>query len=491
MLRLHGEPCGRLTINARRGALDLRSALERAVHNGSSDSVLSALARRTAELGLTSRETRVIPTLWSAAPTPPRSSTSSSLTVAICTRDRPNGVERVLASLAAGAARDAYEVLVIDNAPTDGRTRTVAQGHAWARYQVQPLAGLDHARNMALELARGAIVAFADDDVTVDATWSARVRHLFDANPELTLLTGLVEPASLATEAERWFESYGGFGRGYEPRWIFAPGASSRAIAFEYANTGRYGTGANLAVRRVDALRLGGFDPSLDVGTATRGGGDLEMIFRVLKGEGVVAYAPEAMVRHAHRLTWEELASQIESWGSGMVAHLTRSARAHADERLQLRALRTWLYATWFAKRLALSYAYAPFPRALIQRELRGSFRGSALYAEAAAPFPPPAPTPSLHGPRSPTITRAARRDRMLGVDRGPVLVSGVDRIAFRVRIGDRSLGELVIPAVGGVIGETRIRDEVATHWQRELLGGDVSTLRRTLWMQLSEGMRS
>jgi O-antigen biosynthesis protein len=487
LLRLHGEACGRLTVRGGGGVLDIQRALHVAILRGHGDSILSSLARRAVSIPSAPNERGSLAGVWNSPSTPSPASSATSLTVAVCTRDRPEGVERVLASLDRTAARDSTDILVIDNAPADERTRRMVERFPWARYEVQLQPGLDHARNMALHHARGTVVAFADDDVVVDPYWCARVRHLFDANPELTLLTGLVEPASLETEAERWFEAYGGFGRGYTPRWIHAAGAASRPIAFEHANTGRYGTGANLAVRRESAIHLGGFDPSLDVGTPTRGGGDLEMMFRVLKGEGMIAYAPDVVVRHAHRLTWDDLASQIESWGSGMVAHLTRTSRAHADERLQVNALRAWLYASWFAKRIAFSYAYAPFPRSLIHRELRGSFRGSSLYAEASRSYPPPAPTPTLY--TQPNGGRAEQAEYMLGADDAPMSFPNATTVCLRVRRGERVLGELELQPVGGAIGATRIRDAVADRWRAELLGGDLPTLRRELWACVLAGM--
>ncbi len=488
LLRLHGEACGRLTISSQAGRREVRGAVERAVMAGECDDVLHLVVRRAVSLGVAMGDARTIEAVWShgvVAGLTPR----TTLTVAICTRDRPDGVAQVVASLHGAQPDDGVEVLVVDNAPTDDRTRVIAQncGDTRVRYLVEASPGLDHARNAALRHATGDVVAFADDDVIVDAAWGTRIRQRFDNNPDLTLLTGLVEPASLETEAERWFERYGGFGRGYLPQWIAEPNAQQRSIAFAHANTGRYGTGANLAVRRKAALHLGGFDPSLDVGTATCGGGDLEMMFRVLKGGGVIGYAPDVVVRHRHRLTWDELASQIESWGSGMVAHLTRTARAHRDERLAVQALRAWLYGTWFAKRLAFSYFHEPFPRELITRELRGSFRGVALYAESSRAYPPPPPTPALFSPAR-TATGTTSRTVTLGAATAPIDADGRVLVRLSVEVAGRTLGALTIAAVGGVVGATRARDAIARELGHAVVGRDIRALRKALWAQIARG---
>ena len=63
--------------------------------------------------------------------------------------------------------------------------------------------------------------------------------------------------------------------------------------------------------------RIGGFDPALDVGTVTNGGGDLEMFFRVLQEGQTLVYEPSALVRHRHRRDYAQLRTQITNFGIG------------------------------------------------------------------------------------------------------------------------------------------------------------------------------
>src|SRR6185503_8961797 len=88
-----------------------------------------------------------------------------SITVAICTKDRPALLERCLASLAAldpasVRALGMFEVLVVDNAPSTDATKTVVASHPLVRYVREPRAGLNFARNRALKDARGDFVAY-------------------------------------------------------------------------------------------------------------------------------------------------------------------------------------------------------------------------------------------------------------------------------------------------------------------------------------------
>jgi hypothetical protein len=97
-----------------------------------------------------------------------------SLTVAVCTRDRSHLVERCLASIERirNWGRHPFrsiEVLLIDNAPSDERTKAFAKSQSQIRYILEPMPGLDFARNRAAQEASGDLIAYLDDDVVVDA----------------------------------------------------------------------------------------------------------------------------------------------------------------------------------------------------------------------------------------------------------------------------------------------------------------------------------
>ena len=187
--------------------------------------------------------------------------------------------------------------------------------------------GLDWARNRAIEEACGEIVAYTDDDVIVDRHWTAAIAKAFAENPDVMALTGLVEPHELETEAQVLFEELGGFSRGYNRRWYHTDAGD--LIGGVHGGAGKFGTGANMAFRRCLFQKIGTFDPALDVGTPTRGGGDLEMFFRVLKTGHTLLYEPGAMVRHRHRISYGALYAQIRNNGVGFFSYVTRCLREY------------------------------------------------------------------------------------------------------------------------------------------------------------------
>lgn len=317
------------------------------------------------------RLTLPLPRKVEPAPTP-------MVTVAVCTRDRPEDLATCLDSLER-VDYERFEILVVDNAPSSEATRVLVERRAGrVRYVREPRPGLDWARNRAIAEAGGEIIAFTDDDVMVDRAWIRSLVAAFGTDENVAAVTGLVLPSELETEAQVLFERYRSFGRGFMPRRV-APGRRE-ALAHRYGAAGDYGTGANMAFRRSLFGRIGAFDPALDVGTATRGGGDLDMFFRVLKAGQVLVYEPRALVRHRHRRTMEALRSQIADHGVSFSSYIVRSALAYPDERLSFARLAGWWWAKTAFRVLWPKASPAWALRRLGLVELRGCIVGLTRY---------------------------------------------------------------------------------------------------------------
>ena len=304
-------------------------------------------------------------------------------TVAVCTRDGAGRIAGCLdALLELEYPSDRLELMVVDNAPSDDAThRLVESRYPSIRYVLEPKPGLDRARNRAIVEATGDVLAFTDDDVSVDAGWIDAIGRLFAAEPDVDVVTGLIVADEIDVESQRLFEIYGGFGRGFDRRDFRVDTVSGERAACRHGAAGRFGAGANMAFRRRLFDRIGPFDPALDVGTPTNGGGDLEMFFRALKEGGTLVYEPAAIVRHRHRRTYDALRTQIRNNGIGFYAYLVRSARHYPDERVALLRLGTWWFWWWNVRRLAWSFVRpSNLPRDLILAELAGCLAGLRRY---------------------------------------------------------------------------------------------------------------
>src|SRR5215211_200045 len=93
-----------------------------------------------------------------------------SMSVVVCTREHPDVLERQLNSLMRLDYPN-YEVIVVDNAPRTNATRNVCDNFPRVRYVVEPRKGLDYARNTGWQWAKNEVIAYTDDDASVDPGW--------------------------------------------------------------------------------------------------------------------------------------------------------------------------------------------------------------------------------------------------------------------------------------------------------------------------------
>lgn len=304
------------------------------------------------------------------------------VTVAVCTRDRPEDMRLCLEAISQ-LDYPHLDILVVDNAPQTDGTRSLVETHyPQVRYVQEPRPGLDWARNRAILAAKGDIIAYTDDDVVVDAGWVTNLVQVFASHPEAMAVTGLVVPYELETESQVLFEAYGGFGKGFERKQYQVP--EGQTIPWWMCGAGQFGTGANMAYRRAVFSQIGFFDPGLDVGTVTNGGGDLEMFFRVLQEGHTLIYEPNAVVRHRHRRSYAKLKTQLTNNGIGLYAYLVRSAQAYPKALGSILWVGIYWFIDWNVRRAWIAFKHPTrIPAELVWSELRGSWAGLWRYPQA------------------------------------------------------------------------------------------------------------
>ncbi len=245
----------------------------------------------------------------------------ASISVVVCTRDRPDSLRKTLNSVLAAECDD-FEVVVVDNAPaTDGTCRVVDElNDPRLRYVCEPLPGLSRARNRALAEARGEIVAFTDDDVVVDPGWLSALAGGFRHSRRVACVTGLVVAAELETAAQAYFEAKVKWSASLRPRLFDLDTHRGATVMFPYA-AGELGAGANFAVRRGALASIGLFDEALGAGSPAEGGEDLDFFARVVLAGWTVAFEPAAIVWHEHRRDTDSLRRQMHGYGAGLSAY--------------------------------------------------------------------------------------------------------------------------------------------------------------------------
>lgn len=232
-------------------------------------------------------------------------------TVVVCTRNRSAPLAEACEGALALEAPFSWELVVVDNASTDDTlevARALAARHPGrVRVAVEPTLGLSAARNLGLRLARGAWIAFLDDDAVPSRGWlEAYDRAL--ADPEIGAAGGPVDPDFRGALPD-WFEPAL---LPYVSAWDRGPEA--HALAYN-----EYPRGANMAFRRDALLRVGDFDPRLGRrGRSLRSCEEIELCLRLERSGLGVAYEPGARVRHrveADRLTRDWMIARFAAQG--------------------------------------------------------------------------------------------------------------------------------------------------------------------------------
>lgn len=482
-------PVGRARLPVgRSGVVDAGALRTTASGATLSGSIARALARHVVEALPYGGSTGIEAAIRAARQAPPTMQLPS-VTMAICTRDRPLMLARALEAMSSQLTPD-VDLLVVENAPSDSRaTAHLRERFPQARFVVAPEPGLDRARNRALAESTADLVAFADDDTVVSDGWATAIRQAFAGAPEAAVICGLVEPLQPGTDGAAAIDAYGGMRHGYARRWTFAPGASRQSLLLSHGITSSFGSGACMAVRREPALAMGGFDVALDAGTPAAAGGDLELMFRAIKAGHAVCYEPAIILRHEHRATLDAAIEQAGQWGCGLGAYLARTAAAYPEERLAARVLTAWLLAAWYGRRGAWSWVHPSLPRRMLWSDVRGLLRGARRYRESARNAPAPA------APRAPAVgEHRAVDDREvdIGSEGIPSLwIPDAAMARITVRLASRVLGTVELRPVRGVIGSARIVDAIVDSFRTQVLGVDDRTAGAALLGLMGKNQRT
>lgn len=218
------------------------------------------------------------------------------ITVAICTYNRAASLGETLGSVA--ALEDpgvAWELLVVDNNSTDETPRVIeafASGGR-ARSVRETRQGLSRARNRALAECRGELLAFIDDDVSVDPGWLRAYAAAAGRHAEAGYFGGPIRPAWPAGRPgwlrDEAMPQIGGLVGHYDR------GGEEHA----YASGEMHPFGANFAVRRGLWEKIGGFRDDLGVRGAVPGRGEeAEFIARARSARWSGWYVPGASCAH-------------------------------------------------------------------------------------------------------------------------------------------------------------------------------------------------
>jgi len=210
----------------------------------------------------------------------------------ICTHNREQYLGAAIDSLL-GQTMGSYEIIVVDNASTDGTAEVVKSrlDDSRVHYVLESTLGLSVARNTGAKAAKGQILAYLDDDAEASVGWLAALVAVFEKEERVAIAGGKVTliwppkahpPSWLSDDLSN---GLGAYDLGNELIYIQNPALTPR--------------GLNYAVRKPFLQEVGGFDTHLGrVGTNLLSNEEQQMTRLALERDWKVAYVPEALAAH-------------------------------------------------------------------------------------------------------------------------------------------------------------------------------------------------
>ncbi len=313
-----------------------------------------------------------------SVPTPANLIDAFSISLIIPTCNRPAALADCLDSVFK-LTEQPNEIVVVDNAPDRPGARDVVREFDNVSYIPESIVGSSAARNTGVQNCSGKIIAFLDDDERVHPNWLSAIKKRFYES-QVDLVTGLVLPAELESDAQLEFEQRFSFVRGYcRKKYDYKYYLGSRIFGVPVWEIGGSG---NLAIRRTVFDKLGGFDPRLGAGTAGCSE-DSELFYNALYNRYRCDYEPAAVVYHQHRNDIESLKQQRFNYMRGHVAALLIQFAKYRDigNLIRLFGILPIVYLRYFIRAMVGDPA---FPKGRLLDELKGCLSGFRYYIKEA-----------------------------------------------------------------------------------------------------------
>lgn len=252
--------------------------------------------------------------------TNPIISKNPRVSVIVPVRNAENTIAKCIkALLAQDYPQNKIQIIIADNGSTD-RTQEIISSFP-VKMIIEPKAGSYNARNHALQLATGEIIAFTDSDCVAEPDWLKSLVAGF-SNPGIAGCGGKIEDFS---------------GTGWVQRYSNLHVLRQDQSLAETTRPHPYIIGANMAYRREIFTELGSFDGRFI------SGGDTDMSWRVQQAGYKVKYIPAAVIHHFHRATVAGLYEQYFRYGIGRHCLTFKHLKATGDQKYAYSVWRSFL----------------------------------------------------------------------------------------------------------------------------------------------------
>jgi GT2 family glycosyltransferase len=234
-----------------------------------------------------------------------------SISVLIATADRPELLADCLAHLRR-APFEGVEIIVLDQSRDLQRAERSEDGPGrWLRHVHCLRRGKSAALNRGIAEARGALLAFTDDDCRVSDNWLEEMHRAFVQTRGEMALTGRVRAGELEGES------------------VIAPSLLDENQETEFRRPAFRDVlfGNNMAIPAPILRQVGPFDETLGPGTNWPAAEDNDLGYRLLRARVPIRYLPKLVVTHR---SWRQAKQQqglFRDYGIGQGAFYGKHAR--------------------------------------------------------------------------------------------------------------------------------------------------------------------
>lgn len=252
----------------------------------------------------------------------------SIISILICTRNRHTKLSRCLHSILSTNIGSQYEIIVVDQSDQPLPQETIESlGNEHLQYVWSKGRGLAKARNTAVRMAKGDVLAFTDDDCVVAPEWLTLALDTFRQVPTALGVFGRVLAYSEPTEQISHHIKQSKFGNvtyATKPGPMFCNALCGKleqeifdkpCLPFE-----NLGSGNNMFFRREVFEKYGLFVEYLGTGSWMMSAEDTEFHYRLLRRGCKLVYNSDILIYHDNWITLEQNAHVQNGYTCGVVA---------------------------------------------------------------------------------------------------------------------------------------------------------------------------
>lgn len=209
-----------------------------------------------------------------------RSGTNRSISLVVATRNRPRELVRLLDSLRKQHYAFFDAVVVDQSEPTIARANAERIQEVFSdlpiRHVITETRGLSRARNIGLDIVKGEIVGFPDDDCWYHECLLDQVASSFEENPGIAFVSGQYSEPGVVNPS---FSP--------DPRTLTSP-----ASGFDCSSVTFF-----LDRSLVESLEMR-FDESIGAGTDLPAGEESDFLIRLMSSGATGVYLPDLVIYH-------------------------------------------------------------------------------------------------------------------------------------------------------------------------------------------------